>query len=66
MGFRLERVFSPQLALLAQTLVALGLRIYGLDHQPLRGDGSFTIQFSACGLDWLLPDIADLQPNTPL
>lgn len=47
-------------------LLAFGLRLYRLDHQPLRGDESFTIQFSAHGLDWLLPNIANVEPNPPL
>ena len=32
-------------------LLAFGLRLYRLDHQPLRGDESFSIQFFAHELD---------------
>ncbi|HUS71187.1 MAG TPA: glycosyltransferase family 39 protein [Anaerolineae bacterium] len=47
-------------------LLAFALRLYRLDHQPLHGDESFTIQFSAHGPDWLLPNIANVEPNPPL
>lgn len=62
----MRRLLSLPLLLLVFTLVAFGLRAYRLDHQPLRGDESFTIQFSAHGLDWLLPNIANVEPNPPL
>jgi mannosyltransferase len=62
----LRRLASLPLVLLLLTLVAFGLRIYRLDHQPLRGDESFTIQFSAHELDWLFPNIANVEPNPPL
>ncbi|HJX38385.1 MAG TPA: glycosyltransferase family 39 protein, partial [Anaerolineae bacterium] len=47
-------------------LLAFALRLYRLDHQPLRGDESFSIQFSAHELDWLFPNIANVEPNPPL
>jgi mannosyltransferase len=61
------RTRLPQRTLIViLALLAFGLRVYRLDHQPLRGDESFTIQFSAHGLDWLLPNIANVEPNPPL
>ena len=52
--------------ILLLTLLAFALRLYRLDYQPLRGDESFTIQFSAHSLNWLLPSIANVEPNPPL
>jgi mannosyltransferase len=51
---------------LVLVLVAFGLRLYRLDSQPLRGDESFTIQFSSHPLSWLVPAIANIEPNPPL
>jgi 4-amino-4-deoxy-L-arabinose transferase-like glycosyltransferase len=62
----LRRLVSLPLVLLLLTLLAFGLRVYGLDYQPLRGDESFSIQFSAHELDWLFPNIANIEPNPPL
>jgi mannosyltransferase len=59
-----ERV-SLRALILISVMLAFGLRLYRLDHQPLRGDESFTVQFSAHGLDWLLPNIANVEPNPP-
>ena len=52
--------------MLLLVLLAFALRLYRLDHQPLRGDESFTIQFSAHPLSWLVPSIANVEPNPPL
>lgn len=53
-------------ALLLLVLLAFALRMYRLDYQPLRGDESFTIQFSAHPPGWLIPSIANVEPNPPL
>ena len=60
-----KRNSLPAIILLL-TLLAFALRLYRLDYQPLRGDESFTIQFSAHSLNWLLPSIANVEPNPPL
>ncbi|MDH4209108.1 MAG: glycosyltransferase family 39 protein, partial [Anaerolineae bacterium] len=60
-----ERV-SLRALILIFVMLAFGLRIYRLDYQPLRGDESFSIQFSAHALDWLFPNIANIEPNPPL
>lgn len=52
--------------MLLLVILGLGLRLYGLDSQPLRGDESFSIQFSAHSPSWLLPNIAHIEPNPPL
>ena len=52
--------------MLLLVLLAFALRLYRLDSQPLRGDESFTIQFSAHSLRWLVPSIANVEPNPPL
>jgi 4-amino-4-deoxy-L-arabinose transferase-like glycosyltransferase len=60
-----RKLVSSRFLLLLFVLVAFGLRIYHLDYQPLRGDESFSIQFSAHELDWLFPNIANVEPNPP-
>jgi mannosyltransferase len=60
-----RRSLLPGMVLLL-VLVAFALRLYRLDFQPLRGDESFTIQFSAHPPSWLLPAIANVEPNPPL
>ena len=62
----MRRLLSLRTLILISALLAFGLRIYRLDCQPLRGDESFSIQFSAHQLDWLLPSIATVEPNPPL
>ncbi len=52
--------------ILSLTILAFALRLYRLDYQPLRGDESFSIQFSAHELEWLVPSIAHVEPNPPL
>lgn len=43
----LRRLCPWRLLLLAVVLVAFGVRIYHLDYHPLRGDESYSAQFSA-------------------
>jgi mannosyltransferase len=57
---------STAVLVLSLTLLAFALRLYRLDYQPLRGDESFSIQFSAHELQWLIPSIAHVEPNPPL
>jgi len=60
-----KRSILPGLILLL-ILLAFALRLYRLDYQSLRGDESFTIWFSAHSWSWLLPNIANVEPNPPL
>ena len=62
----MRRLLSWRLLLLALVVAAFGLRVYRLDYQSLRGDESFSIQFSAHELDWLFPNIANVELNPPL
>ncbi|MBI2845728.1 MAG: glycosyltransferase family 39 protein [Chloroflexi bacterium] len=48
------------------TFLSFLLRIYLISDQPLRGDESFTIQFSARPLEQVFPEIATVEPNPPL
>lgn len=52
--------------LLLLSLFAFLLRINLLADQPLRGDESFTVQFSARPLEVVFPEIASVEPNPPL
>ena len=62
----MKRPYSLPGIIFLLVLVAFALRLYRLDYQPLRGDESFTIQFSGHSLSWLLPNIASVEPNPPL
>jgi 4-amino-4-deoxy-L-arabinose transferase-like glycosyltransferase len=62
----MTRIRSYIALLLSLTALAFVLRLYRLDYQPLRGDESFSIQFSAHELEWLVPSIAHVEPNPPL
>ena len=50
----------------ALSLVALALRVYRLDFFALRGDESFTVQFSLLPFDELFEGIRSVEPNPPL
>lgn len=52
--------------MLLLVLLAFALRLHHLDYQSLRGDESFSIQFSAHPLSWLLPSVANVDPQPPL
>ncbi len=54
------------LAVLVLTLVALAMRVYRLDFFALRGDESFTVQFSLLPADELFEGIRSVEPNPPL
>jgi 4-amino-4-deoxy-L-arabinose transferase-like glycosyltransferase len=62
----LSRNKCTAILIICLTLLAFALRLYRLDYQPLRGDESFSIQFSAHELEWLIPSIAHVEPNPPL
>jgi mannosyltransferase len=62
----LSRNRSIAILLVCLTLLAFALRLYRLDYQPLWGDESFSIQFSAHEVGWLIPSIAHVEPNPPL
>jgi mannosyltransferase len=62
----LSRDRSATVLVLSLTILAFALRLYRIDYQPLRGDESFSIQFSAHELEWLVPSIAHVEPNPPL
>ena len=50
----------------ALTLLALAVRVYRLDFFALRGDESFTVQFSSLPSDELFEGIRTVEPNPPL
>ena len=52
--------------ILALVLLGFFLRVYRLDHVPLRGDESFTAIFSASPLPELWDVIRNAEPNPPL
>jgi len=54
------------LAVLVLTLAALAIRVYRLDFFALRGDESFTVQFSSLPADALFEGIRSVEPNPPL
>jgi len=51
---------------LAITFFALGIRVYRLDFFALRGDESFTVQFSMLPEEELFEGIRSVEPNPPL
>ncbi|MGH2594130.1 MAG: hypothetical protein ACRDGG_11525, partial [Anaerolineae bacterium] len=50
----------------ALTLIALAVRVYRLDFFALRGDESFTVQFSSLPSAELFEGIRTVEPNPPL
>jgi mannosyltransferase len=50
----------------ALTLAAFAIRVYRLDYFALRGDESFTVQFSSLPAAELFEGIRSVEPNPPL
>ncbi|MBI5563374.1 MAG: glycosyltransferase family 39 protein [Chloroflexi bacterium] len=61
-----RRVWSPTGLMLVLVFIAFSVRVYRLDWFALRGDESFTVQFSQLPADELLAGVRYLEPNPPV